>query len=98
MALNYPTNKGIPISSIDTHSLWVGGANALHLSGYSDRHIQKMGRWKGETFKTYIREQLSTFTKGMSTCMRRNFNFVNVEGGALRDITHMVLNGAAPAA
>ena len=36
----------------------------------------------------YISEQLDAFTKGMSKSMRRNFNFVNVEGGVLRDITN----------
>ena len=50
-ALNYPYLKGIPIDRVDTHSLRSGGANALLLAGYSDRDIQKMGRWRGETFK-----------------------------------------------
>jgi hypothetical protein len=43
--LQYPTNKGIPITRINTHSLRSGGANALALAGYSDTQIQKMGRW-----------------------------------------------------
>ena len=42
--LDYPASKGIPIDHIDTHSLRGGGVNALHLNGYSDRQIQKMGR------------------------------------------------------
>jgi hypothetical protein len=42
--LQCPTNKGIPISRINTHSLRSGGANALALVGYSDTQIQKMGR------------------------------------------------------
>jgi hypothetical protein len=50
-ALNYPATRGIPIERVDTHSLCIGGANALSLAGYSDRHIQKLGRWRGETFK-----------------------------------------------
>ncbi len=49
--LNYPSMRGIPIERIDTHSLRSGGANALALSGYLDTQIQKMGRWKGATFK-----------------------------------------------
>ena len=52
--LLYPERKGIPLDHIDTHSLRVGGDNALSLSGYSDREIQKMGRWRGETFKEFI--------------------------------------------
>ena len=51
-----------------------------------------MGRWKSDTFKEYISEQLSSFTKGMSTAMRTRFNFVNVEGGVLRDITKRCIN------
>jgi uncharacterized protein YecE (DUF72 family) len=38
--LQYPKNRGIPIECVDTHSLRIGGANALHLAGYSDREIQ----------------------------------------------------------
>ena len=64
--LEYPTAKGIPIDRIDTHSLQSGGANALSLSGYSDTQIQKMGRWRGATFKEYIREELARFSEGMS--------------------------------
>ena len=92
VAKNYESFRGIPVSRIDTHSLRAGGANALHLSGYSDREIQKMGRWRSDTFKEYISEQLSSFTKGMSTAMRTRFNFVNVEGGVLRDITKRCIN------
>ena len=46
-ALNYPYLKGIPIYRVNTHSLRYGGANALLLAGYSDRDIQKIGRWTG---------------------------------------------------
>ena len=56
--LEYHTAKGIPIDRIDTHSLRSGGANALSLSGFSDTQIQKMGLWRGATFKEYIREEL----------------------------------------
>ena len=95
IALNYPTQKGIPIDRIDTHSLRAGGAMALHLSGYSDREIQKMGRWRGETFKEYISEQLSSFSKGMSTKMMKRVNFVNIEGGMLKDLNDFVMAAAA---
>ena len=39
--LNYPSLKGIPIDIVDTRALRSGGANALLLTGYSDRGIQK---------------------------------------------------------
>lgn len=83
--LKYP-ERGVPIDSIDTHSLRAGGANALHLAGYSDREIQKMGRWRSDTFKEYIRENMSTFSHGMSTAMKKTFKFVNIEGGMDMDI------------
>ena len=51
-----------------------------------------MGLWRSNTFKEYIMEQLSSFTKGMSTNMKRRFNFVNVEGGVLKDITKDCIN------
>ena len=70
---------------MDTHSLHGGSANALHLAGYSDRQIQKMGRWHGETFKEYISEQLSCFSEGMSRAMMKTFKFVNIAGGANSD-------------
>ena len=60
---------------------------ALHLLGYSDHEIQTMGQWRSNTFKKYISEQLDKFTKGMSNSMRRRFNFVNVKGGVVREIT-----------
>ena len=80
--LEYPETRGIPIELIDTHSLRCGGANALALSGFSDTQIQKMGRWRGATFKEYIREQLTCYSEGMTTKMKRNFKFVNVHGNA----------------
>jgi hypothetical protein len=71
--------------------LQIGGTNALSLAGWSDRHIQKLGRWRGEIFKEYIREQLSNFSEGMSKSMQKRFVFVNVEGGAYYDITNTVV-------
>ena len=53
-ALEYPKIKGIPIEWVNTHSLRSGGANALALAGYLDTQIQKMGRWRGATFKEYF--------------------------------------------
>jgi hypothetical protein len=92
-ALDYPS-RGIPIERIDTHSCRCGGANALSLAGYSDRHIQKLGRWRGQTFKEYIKEQLCCFSRGMSRSMKKMFNFVNVEGGAYYDVTDTVVGMA----
>ena len=89
--LEYPELKGIPIERIDTHSLRSGGANALALSGYSDREIQKMGRWRSATFKEYIREGLACFSQGMTRQMKRKFGFVNIAGGTYHDITNEII-------
>ena len=77
-----PTKWAEPPNRGGTHSLRAGGANALSLAGYSDRDSHKMGRWRGETFKEYIREDLHCFAEGMSTAMTRDFKFVHIAGGA----------------
>ena len=85
--LDCPAERGIPVERVDTHSLRMGGANALALAGYSDTQIQKMGRWRGATFKEYIRDELACFSVGMSKDMGRKFGFVNVAAGLLTDVT-----------
>jgi hypothetical protein len=91
-ALEYPLVKGIPIERINTHSLRSGGTNALALSGYSDTQIQKMGCWRGATFKEYVRNELACFSSGMSRDMKTKFGFVNVLGNAFSDITDACIN------
>jgi hypothetical protein len=91
-ALDYPAAKGIPVEKVDTHSLRIGGANALSLSGYSKKEIQKMGRWRGETFLEYIRESLCSFSEGMSEKMKKQFGFVSLEGGVYNDVTETILD------
>ncbi len=54
---------------------------------YSDTQIQKMGWWKGATFKEYIREELACYSGGMSSSMKRRFKFVNISGNAYNDVT-----------
>jgi hypothetical protein len=89
--LNYPVSKNIPIDRIDTHSLRTGGANALSLSGHSDREIQKMGRWRSATFKEYVQEELAGFSQGMSKKMKTRFSFVNITGGIYSEVTNEVM-------
>ena len=86
--LDYPASRGIPIERIDTHSLRIGGACALALAGFSDTQIQKMGRWRGATFKEYIREELSIYSEGMSKAMKKKFGFVNIAAGVYHDVTN----------
>ena len=94
-ALEYEELRGIPIDRIDTHSLRAGGANALSLAGLSEYQIQKMGRWRSETFKEYISDQLSSFTDGMSKAMSTTFKFVNIAAGTLKDVTGSIAPAAA---
>ncbi len=89
--LDYPIAKGIPIECIDTHSLRSGGANAISLAGFSDTQIQKMGLWRGATFKEYVHEELASFSEGMSTKMKQKFHFVNVAGNSMYDITENII-------
>jgi hypothetical protein len=89
--LDYPIAKGIPIKRIDTHSLCSGGANALSLAGFSDTQIQKTGRWRGATFKEYVRKELASFSEGMSTKMKQKFHFVNVAGNSMYDVTEAII-------
>ena len=81
ISLDYELLKGIPVDRVDTNSLRGGGAQALFLNGHSDKQIQKMGRWRGQTFKEYLREQLHMFSEGIYRNMKKCFNFVTVEGG-----------------
>jgi hypothetical protein len=78
--LQYPTTWEIPIERINTHSLWSRGTNTLALSGYSDTQIQKMGRWKGATFKEYIGEELACYLAGMTTNMKQTSNLSTFPG------------------
>jgi hypothetical protein len=90
--LQYLLYQGISIKRINTHSLRIGGACALALNGFSEMHIQKMGRWRGDTFKKYVREELHCFSDGMSKAMKQCFKFVNVTGHALTDVTNQIIN------
>ncbi len=85
-ALRYP-DIGIPLKQVDTHSLRLGGACALKLSGHSDTKIMKVGRWKpnSTSFLEYIQQQLSTFLAGMSTKMSRIAKFTNMEGAVTKE-------------
>ena len=69
----------------------MGGTNTLALVGYSDTQVQKMGRWQGTTFKEFIREELHSYSEGMSHSMKRKFVFVNITTGSFTGITNTVV-------
>jgi hypothetical protein len=41
-----------------------------------------MGCWRGATFKEYIRKELACSSKGITTSMKWEFNFINNSGNA----------------
>jgi hypothetical protein len=51
-----------------------------------------MGRWRGATFKEYIREELACFSEGMSQSMKTTFDFINIAGNAFNIITDNLLD------
>jgi hypothetical protein len=51
-----------------------------------------MGRWRGATFKKYVRNELACFSSGMSCDMKTKFGFVNVSDNAFSDITDACIN------
>ena len=79
---NYLSLKGIPIERVENYYLRYGGDDAPLLAGYSNRDMKKMGIWRGETFKEYIREELHCFAEGMSTAMKQYLKIVNISGRA----------------
>ena len=72
------TNSGYNLARIGAHSLRASGAMALWLSGHSPAAIMKLGRWRTQTFLTYIHAQIAATTTGTSTRMRRPVHFHNV--------------------
>ena len=49
----------------------------LHLNGVDAKTIQIIGRWSSDTFLTYIHNQLSAFSHGLSTLMSNDIPFHN---------------------
>ena len=51
---------------------------ALFLSGVSTITIQRIGRWDSDSFMEYIREQVESFTLGVSSKMIDNEQFYHL--------------------
>ena len=66
---------GFTKDDIGLHSVRSGGAMAMFLSGVSEIIIKRVGRWSSEAFLEYIREQVDSFTVGVSQKMLENENF-----------------------
>lgn len=72
--------SGYQLSRIGAHSLRASGAMALWLSGHGPEAIMKLGRWRTQTFLTYIHSQIAALTTGTSRKMGRPVSFHNVGG------------------
>ena len=71
---------GYDLSRIGAHSLRASGAMALWLSGHTAEAIMKYGRWKSNTFLTYIHSQIAVVSQDAARKMRRPISFHNVGG------------------
>ena len=74
------TDSGYSLSRVGAHSLRASGAMALWLSGHGPEAIMKLGRWRTQTFLTYIHAQIAALTRGTSIKMRQPVLFHNVGG------------------
>lgn len=69
--------QGYDLDRIGTHSIRASGAMALHLNGVTPETIMLMGRWRSQTWLTYIHTQIAAFSAGMSRLMARPILFYN---------------------
>jgi hypothetical protein len=69
---------GFTKDDIGLHSIRSGGAMAMFLSGTAVIIIMRIGRWSSEAFLEYIREQVESFTVGVSQRMLQYENFFNL--------------------
>ena len=74
------TDSGYSLSRIGAYLLRASGAIALWLSGHGPEAIMKLGRWRTQTFLTYIHAQIAELTRGTSIKMRQPVLFHNVGG------------------
>ena len=52
---------------------------AMFLSGVPTLITQRVGRWESDAFMEYIREQVETFTEGVSSKMLLHQEFCHLE-------------------
>ena len=72
---------GFKKEDIGMHSIRSGGTMAMFLSGVPTVIIIRIGRWSSEAYLEYIREQVESFTFGVSRKMVRfeHFHTLNEE-------------------
>ena len=69
---------GFTKEDVGLHSIRSGGAMAMFLSGVPTIIIQRVGRWESDAFMEYIREQVESFTAGVSSKMIKNETFYHL--------------------
>ena len=90
--LNYPDKKVIPTDRIDIHSLHIGGANPLALSGCSDCQIRKNGAMAWCLIQGVHSGRTSVLFRGAaSKDTNKQFGLANIAAGLIRDITNTVI-------
>jgi hypothetical protein len=70
-------DQGYDYGRIGTHSIRASGAMALYLHKVDPTLIQLMGRWRSQTWLTYIHAQIAATTQGLSQLMGRPILFHN---------------------
>nr|XP_009304434.1 proline and serine-rich protein 1-like [Danio rerio] len=65
------TNSGFPSESYSSHSFRIGAATTAAHKGLSQQHIQTLGRWSSDAFKTYIRLSHSHLREAQRTLTSR---------------------------
>ena len=68
---------GIPEELVGCHSIRVTFATLMNINGASDTQIMLRGRWKSDSFRRYIRENVkqfgSTISRNVSKLTTGNF-------------------------
>ena len=72
------SNLGFTAEDTGLYGIHSGGAMAMFLANVSEVIIQRVGRWSSNAFLEYIREQVDTFTNGVSTKMLQNEHFQTI--------------------
>ena len=81
---------GFTKDDIGLHSLRSGGAMAMFLSGVHEIIIKRVGRWSSEAFLEYIREQVDSFTVGVSDKMLEHEEFHLLNDKTLEDMNDKI--------
>ena len=61
------TDIGLPVHSFNTHSFRIGAATSAKQADISDSNIKTLGRWRSDTYQSYIRMAPSELAKFSST-------------------------------